>query len=115
MNNKTCINYINRMRNKAKFSRGKYRVIAIAFTVKGNFLGISMNGFRPGLSNRKGSGDHAETKLIRKFGQRIDKIYIMRFGNELTPLPIHPCENCAKTAKKLGIKIICIHEELDIC
>ena len=111
MNDNVCLNYIERMRNKAKLSRGKYRVVAIAFTNRGNFLGISMNGFRMGLSNRKGSGDHAETKLMRKFGKRISKIYIMRFGNELAPLPIHPCANCAKVAEKYGIKIISLSNE----
>ena len=114
MNDNSCIAYIQRMKRKAKFSRGKYRVIAIGFTSKGNFLGISMNSFRAGLSNRKGSGDHAETKLMRKFGQRLDKIYIMRFGNELTPLPIDPCENCSKVAEKYGIKIISLSKELFI-
>ena len=112
MSEKLNVNYITRMRNKAKFSRGKYRVIAIAFTKNGNFLGISMNSFRNGLSNRKGSGDHAETKLMRKFGKRIDKIYIMRFGARLSPLPIEPCQNCSKVADKYGIKIISLSNEM---
>ena len=112
MNDKVCMNYFTRMRNKAKVSHGKYKIIAIAFTNKGNFLGISMNGFREGLSNRKGAGAHAETKLIRKFGKRIDKIYIIRFGMKLDILPIHPCENCAKVAEKYGIKIISLSNEM---
>jgi deoxycytidylate deaminase len=31
----------------------------------------------------------------------------------LDPLPIHPCENCAKVAAKYGIKIIPMHEEIE--
>ena len=108
--------YIKRMENKARINRGmKYRVIAIAFTKKGNYLGISMNGYRLGLSNSKGSGEHAEMKLIKQFGKKIDKIFIMRFGKSMSVLPIHPCDNCSNVAKKLGIKIISIHEELDFC
>ena len=112
MSEKLSLNYITRMRNKAKVSHGKYKIIAIAFSDKGNFLGISMNGFREGLSNRKGAGAHAETKLIRKFGKRIDKIYIMRFGMKLDILPIHPCVNCSKVADKYGIKIISLSNEM---
>ena len=116
MNLKNFSIYINRMANKARVDRGmKYRVIAIAFTKKGNYLGISMNGYRLGLSNSKGSGDHAEMKLIKQFGKKIDKIFIMRFGKSMSVLPIHPCDNCSNVAKKLGIKIISIHEELDFC
>ena len=50
---------------------------------------------------------------IKQFGKKIDKIYILRVGNSLDPLPIHPCANCAKVAAKMGIRIICLHEEIE--
>jgi hypothetical protein len=72
-----------------------------------------MNGHRPFVSTRRGGGEHAETKLFKKFGRQIDRIYIIRVGKTCDPLPIHPCENCAKVAAKFGIKIIPLHEEFD--
>ena len=81
-----------------------YRVCAIAFTKRGNIVGIQMNGHRVSRSKRRGDGLHAEAELIRKFGRRISTIYILRVGNAGDPLPIHPCENCSKIAAKLGIK-----------
>lgn len=107
---------IPRMANKLKLDRGPtYRICAIAFSKKNNLLGISMNSFndRGGQSSRKGAGRHAEAELIKKFGLRIDKIYILRVGNSIDPLPIHPCANCAKLAKKYKIKIIPLHEVID--
>lgn len=91
-----------------------YRICAIAFTKRGNLVGIQMNGHRVSRSKRRGDGLHAEAELIRKFGRRISTIYILRVGNAGDPLPIHPCENCAKIAAKLGIRIIPLHEELDL-
>ena len=77
-----------------------YRICAIAFSKRNNLLGIQMNGHRFAMSQRRGAGLHAEAELIRKFGRRISKIYILRIGNGGDPLPIHPCENCAKVAAK---------------
>lgn len=107
---------VPRMANKLRPDRGPtYRICAIAFSKKNNLLGISMNGFndRGGQSARKGAGKHAEAELIKKFGRRIEKIYILRVGNSVDPLPIHPCENCAKLAIKYGIKIIPLHEIIE--
>lgn len=107
---------VPRMANKLKPNRGPtYRICAIAFSKKNNLLGISMNRFNDsgGQSSRKGAGKHAEAELIKKFRQRIDKIYILRVGNSCDPLPIHPCENCAKLAEKYGIKIIPLHEVIN--
>lgn len=113
---KTLYAVIPRMANKLKADRGPtYRICAIAFTKKNNFLGISMNSFndRGGKSGRRGSGKHAEAELIKKFGKRIDKIYILRVGHGIDPLPIHPCENCSKLAAKYDIKIIPLHEIIE--
>ena len=104
---------IPRMANKLKIDRNlTYRICAVAFSRKNNLLGIQMNGHRFSMSHRRGAGLHAEAELIKKFGRRIDRIYILRVGNAIDPLPIHPCENCAKMAAKYGIKIIPLHEEI---
>lgn len=115
MNYNLFLNYVPRMQKKVSEGHGsKFKVVAMAFTKKGNLLGISTNGFREGLSNRRGSGEHAEMKLIKKFGERIDRIYLIRFGRSLLPLPIHSCENCSKVCNKLGIRVISLHEEIDL-
>jgi len=92
-----------------------YRVAAAAFSRRGNLLGVEMNGWRELLTTRRGTGKHAEAALMKKYGKKIDTIYILRVGNSLDILPIHPCSGCAKMAKKIGIKIIPIHEMLNLC
>jgi hypothetical protein len=105
---------IPRMVNKLREDRNlTYRICAIAFDKKNDFLGMQMNGHRESLSNRRGAGLHAEAELMKRYGKLIDKIYILRVGNSYDALPIHPCENCAKIAAKLGIKIIPLHEEIE--
>lgn len=111
---KTLHPLIERMANKLKVDRNlTYRICAIAFSKRNNLLGIQMNGHRFSMSHRRGAGLHAEAELIRRFGRQIDRIYILRVGNAIDPLPIHPCENCAKIAAKYGIKIIPLHEEIE--
>jgi hypothetical protein len=115
MTAKALASYIPRMANKIKDNNKslKYKICAIAFSKRNNLLGIEMNGHRPFESVRRGGGDHAETKLIKKFGRRIDRIYIMRVGKTCDALPIHACENCSKVADKYGIKIIPLHEQFE--
>lgn len=106
---------IPRMRRKCLQDRGvTYRIAAVAFTKKGNFIDIRYNNHRMFLSNRKGAGKHAEQDLIHLYGNKIDTIYILRVGGQGDYLPIHPCKTCAAIAKKRGIKIIPLHEELDL-
>ena len=112
--NKKFRSMIPRMVNKLREDRNlTYRICAIAFDKKNDMLGLQMNGHRESLSNRKGAGLHAEAELMKRYGKTIDKIYILRVGNSYDALPIHPCENCAKIAAKLGIKIIPLHEEIE--
>lgn len=102
-----------RLKKKALQERGThYNIAAIAFTKKGNFLGISMNSHRNYMSHRYGAGLHAEMVLMKKFGRRIDTIYLLRVGDSGDRLPIHPCKNCALAAYKLGISIIPLQEVL---
>lgn len=101
---------------KMSIYRGlSYRVIAAAYTKHGNLLGTEMNGWREMRTVRRGMGKHAEQALIKKFGRKIDTIYILRVGNSGDVLPIHPCESCSRIANKRGIKIVPIHEMLNLC
>lgn len=112
MTTKRLRTYYPRMVNKLKEDRNlTYRICAIAFNKKHELLGIQMNGHRFSMSHRRGAGLHAEAELMKRYGKLIDKIYIIRVGNSYDALPIHPCENCAKIAAKLGIKIIPLYEE----
>jgi len=90
-----------------------YRIGAIAFDKKGDVLGNACNTFRMGSKfigeqNRKGTGFHAEARLIKRYKTNIKTILIMRIGNSGNILPINPCPACAKLAEKLGIKIVTV-------
>lgn len=87
---------------KARKSICRFKVSAVAFDKKGRMLGISYNNPR---ILAKGRGDHAEMKLMARYGDLIHSIVIMRVGKNGALLPIRPCCNCSKRAESLGIKI----------
>ena len=113
---KQLIGLVPKMIQKlSNISGPAYRVAAAAFSRKGNLLGIETNGWRGLETNRRGTGKHAEAALIWKHGRKISSIYILRVGNALDILPIHPCEACVNMAAKIGVKIYPIHELLHLC
>ena len=115
VNDNQLISFIPRMKKKCLQERHvPYRIAAIAFTKRGNFIDIRYNQHRMYMSHRKGAALHAEQDLIHLYGNKIDTIYILRVGGTGNYLPIHPCKTCAAIAKKRGIKIIPLHEHLNL-
>lgn len=90
------------LRRKALKSGCSFRVSAIAFSRKGNVLGIAGNAPR---FARKSGGRHAERILMMKFGPAISQIFICRVNRTGELLPIDPCPTCMGIARKLGIRI----------
>lgn len=104
-------NIIEKLKNKAEQTQTCYRVSAIAFNKKGEILGSATNSFKmDGRPAGKGSGIHAERRLMVRYGNRIKSIIIMRIGWAGDILPIKACDVCQKVADKLGIKIISVKE-----
>ena len=98
-----------RLRKKARQSPSKYRISAIAFDCHGDFIAQAFNGLpQDGVEGKVGSGVHAESKLMMKYGQLVKTIVISRIGHGGDWRPIEPCENCKSLADKLGIKLISI-------
>jgi hypothetical protein len=96
---------------KASQSRSKYRISAMAFDKRGEFIGRAFNGLPPdGVEGKPGIGVHAEYKLMMKYGDLIKTIFISRIGHSGEWRPIKPCANCQALADKLGIKLITIKE-----
>ena len=84
-----------------------YRVIALGFNKKGDYIGMRSNE-RACLDKRgmgRGKGIHAERQLIKKYGKTIRKIVIIRSGRQKDILPIAPCPICQKVIDKLNIKV----------
>jgi hypothetical protein len=116
MSEKTLMSLIPKMVRKLPEEwRPTYRIAAAAFSKRGNLLGIEMNGWRELATTRRGTGKHAEAALIKKYGRKIETIYILRIGNAGDILPIHPCEACKNMADKAGITIVPMHELLGLC
>ena len=89
----------------------KFKISAIAFDDRGEFIGQAFNGLPPdGVVEKYGSGVHAESKLLMKYGSLIKTIIISRVGRSGDWRPIHPCKNCKALADKLGVKLITIKE-----
>lgn len=100
-----------RLHKKASQSDSNFLIAAAAFSKNGNLLGYQFNRrntLTPG--SRRGAGIHAEASLIKRFGKKVDTIYLMRVGKLGDRLPIDPCCNCAKIAKGIGIKIVPLHK-----
>lgn len=102
---------VKRLGKKAAQSRSKYRISAMAFDSRGEFVAQAFNGLpQDGIEGKEGSGIHAEAKLMRKYGTLLKTIVISRIGHGGDWRPIHPCKNCQKLADKLGVKLITIDE-----
>lgn len=103
---------IKKLKDKAEQTRTCYRVSAIAFNKKGEILGSATNSFKmDGRPAGRGSGIHAERRLMARYGNNIKSIIICRIGWGGDMLPIKPCDVCQKVADKIGIKIISITKE----
>jgi cytidine deaminase len=99
--------WIKIAKQKAKQSPGKFKISALGFDHKGEYIGSAFNYLR---FDRYGGGMHAEMSLIHKYGLRIKTILVCRIGRSGNLLPIHPCPRCSAKARELGIKIVPIHE-----
>lgn len=98
---------IQRYIKKASKSVCRFKILAIGFDKKGDCIGNSTN--YPRMLKTMG-GLHAEINLIRRYGNAIKKIVILRVGHSGNLLPIKPCINCEKVMNKLGIKLFTIDE-----
>ena len=91
------------LRKKAVKHKGcKFRVIAIGFTKRNNIVGV--------MSNQPAAvpytfNTHAECRLMLRYGRKIRRIVIARFGNDGNQLPVDPCPQCAALAASYGITI----------
>ena len=113
-----------KLKKKAIAGRLKFRIAAIAFSRKGNVLGMEVNSC---ISRRlsyeeyskrcmikescKFSGKHAERALMEKYGKRIASILILRVGQGGDFRAIQLCDMCKKIADKLGIRIFSVDPE----
>lgn len=104
---KLAFQQIERLRKKAMQSKCNQKVAAMGFNAGGELVYISMNTsiYHNGQS-RRGLSVHAEEHIFKVAKRKnIKDIVICRVGNSGDFLPIDPCESCAKTAEKLGIRI----------
>lgn len=98
---------IERLRKKASTSPSQYRIACVALNKKGEVLGYTTNKFRKDeIRPLIGSGLHAEAFACAKYYPLgLKTLIIMRIGLSGNILPIDPCEDCQKMAKKLGVEI----------
>ena len=108
-NKKVEFDIIPRLTKKAAQSPCNFFIAAAAFTKKGNLLGVVSNNHNNFFATKRGQGKHAEAQLVKRFGSKIDTIYLIRIGRDMSRLPIHPCETCQKMVNKMGIRVIPIH------
>ena len=100
---------IELLRKKAiKHNGCQRRVVAIGFSKRNNIVGIMVN--KPAEAPRT-FNTHAECRLMLRYGKRISRIVIARFGNDGTQLPIDPCPQCAALAASYGITIESLRKE----
>ena len=98
---------IERLRKKCFQSPSQYRIACVALNKKGEVLGYTTNKFRNDrIKPLIGSGLHAEAYgMARYYPLGLKTLVIMRIGLSGNILPIDPCEDCQKMAKKLGVTI----------
>jgi len=96
--------------NAASKSPGHFRVGGIALNKKGEILGVAHNSFRKDnvVGERKGTGEHCEVRLIRRYRDNIKTLILIRIGNAGDILPIDPCPSCKALCDKYGINVLTI-------
>ena len=87
--------------SKAAKNVCNYKICAIGFNRRGEYLGMVTN--RPRF-HTKGGGVHAEIQLLRKFGKRVRSILLLRVTKGGKLIRIDPCLTCAKILKDLEIE-----------
>ncbi len=87
---------------KAKQSKCRFKVCAMAFNKKGEYLGMSTN---KQFLDKAGGSKHAEREVIARYGNNVKQIILCRVNSRGNILPIDPCHVCKKVIDKLGIKI----------
>lgn len=92
---------ITRAIKKAHQSNCRYKIAALGFNFKGDFIGSAVNIPR---FKRKGGSIHAEMNLVAKYGTRIKTMIICRVSKTNDLLPIHPCKTCKRKLDELNIK-----------
>jgi len=95
---------INVLRKKALKSVCNYKIGAIGFNRRGDYIYSSFN--KPKFDRKHGS-IHAEEDIMNK-ARSIKTILIGRVNAEGKFLPIHPCKRCKQAADKRGINIITV-------
>lgn len=101
------------LKEKASHSLCTYKISAIAFDSKGDILGHTTNAHSKNWNvlekekvGRAGTAEHAERRLMARYGSLIKTIIICRVGRSGILRPIDPCTACKKAAAKYGIKIV---------
>ena len=92
----------DRILKKAMQSDCRYKVVALGFNRKGDFIGMSMNKHR---LNRYGCSYHAEVELIKKYKGCLKTIIVCKANKQGEITKIDPCDTCSKLADKYGITI----------
>lgn len=98
---------LRRLHKKCLQSPSQYRISCVALNKKGEVLGYTSNKFRKdNIKPLIGSGLHSEQIAIARFAPLgLKTLLIMRIGLSGKILPIDPCEDCQKMAKKYGVTI----------
>lgn len=103
------------LQEKASHSPCTYKISAIAFDAKGDVLGHVTNSHSKNWNvldkcgkGRQGTAQHAERRLLARYGELVKTIVICRIGRSGELRPINPCKTCLKAAAKYGAKIISV-------
>lgn len=99
---------LDRAVKKATKSFCRYKIAALGFDRRGDFIGSTVNRCR---LERIHGAEHAEALLISHYRSSLKTIVICRTNKNGGVLPVHPCPLCLSMAKKYGIKIKTIGKE----
>jgi len=93
---------IKKAYKRSTFTYCKFKVCAFCYDRRGRLLGIT---YALPRFNKQGGGLHAEMLGLQRWGTRIKRITLVRFGKSGDFLPIDPCKNCNRVLNKLNIKV----------
>lgn len=114
MKPKITVELINLAIKKAQQSNCTYKISALGFNAKGDYIGAVFNkksNCRHSINGKNGL--HAEIELFKKYYP--SSILILRTNNSSKLLPIHPCKRCKSILVSNRVRLFTIEPiELNI-
>ena len=87
----------------------KYRIVAVGFNKKGEFLSVATNRAR---FSKKSGGLHAEINMLLRHGKDLHSLFLLRVSRKGELLPIDSCACCKGVLAEHKVRVYKVRRTL---